>query len=196
MVFTTQNIIFDMVKTDADIQQILDLQQANAKQLLSEATRKQEGFVTVQHSLAQLTQMNQDLPQILAKADNQVIGYALAMSTQQREQVPELVSMFDLFDQLNYLGQPLNMYPYYVMGQICVAQAYRGKGIFHGLYETHRTLFSHNFRLCVTEISSSNARSLRAHEKVGFETIHTYTDDIDEWNIVIWDFEKYPKLEE
>lgn len=196
MVFTTQNIIFDMVKTDADIQQILDLQQANAKQLLSEATRKQEGFVTVQHSLAQLTQMNQDLPQILAKADHQVIGYALAMSTQQREQVPELVSMFDLFDQLHYLGQPLNMYPYYVMGQICVAQAYRGKGIFHGLYETHRTLFSHNFRLCVTEISSSNARSLRAHEKVGFETIHTYTDDIDEWYIVIWDFEKYPKLEE
>jgi len=33
-------------------------------------------------------------------------------------------------------------------------------------------------------------RSLRAHERVGFEPIHRYRDGVDEWVIVAWDWSK------
>ncbi|MGI8582907.1 MAG: hypothetical protein ACR2KX_11945 [Chitinophagaceae bacterium] len=36
-------------------------------------------------------------------------------------------------------------------------------------------------------IKTKNYRSQKAHEKVGFITIHTYNDALDEWNVVAWD---------
>ena len=109
-----------MVKSEAELQQILTLQAANLKYQLSESTRQSQGFLTVQHTLAQLQALNQDLPQIIAKADQQLIGYALAMSADSKGRVPELQSMFDVFDALHYQGKPLSSYGYYVLGQICV----------------------------------------------------------------------------
>jgi L-amino acid N-acyltransferase YncA len=74
------------------------------------------------------------------------------------------------------------------MGQICVDKAYRGKGVFELLYQKHREIFEKSYDFIVTEISTRNTRSLRAHEKVGFKTIHTYRDSMDEWNVVVWDW--------
>jgi hypothetical protein len=42
--------------------------------------------------------------------------------------------MFDMLDELNYQGKPVKEYKYYAMGQICVAEGYRGQGIFDGMY--------------------------------------------------------------
>jgi RimJ/RimL family protein N-acetyltransferase len=36
----------------------------------------------------------------------------------------------------------------------------------------------------VTEVSTSNTRSLRAHARVGFEVVTTYRDATDEWAVV------------
>jgi len=76
---------------------------------------------------------------------------------------------------------------YYVMGQICVAKAYRGQGVFDRLYAAHREHLRHRFDACVTEISVRNPRSLRAHARVGFEELERYRDAADEWVVVIWD---------
>ena len=43
------------------------------------------------------------------------------------------------------------------------------------------------YDLCVTEIATRNQISVRAHEKMGFEPISTYSDDREEWVIVAWD---------
>jgi hypothetical protein len=40
----------------------------------------------------------------------------------------------------------------------------------------------------LTEISASNLRPLNAHKKTGFQTICTYKDAMNEWNVVIWDW--------
>jgi hypothetical protein len=96
--------------------------------------------------------------------------------------------MFDIISGLEYDGKPLSEQRYYVMGQICVAQTHRGQGIFDGLYAEHKRQLSGEFDLCVTEIAVRNTRSTRAHERVGFRTIHTHEDHIDLWNIVAWDW--------
>ena len=132
--------------------------------------------------------MNASARQIIAKHDEKVVGYALVMRPELKHIVPVLVPMFELLGTLYYRGVPLPESKYYVMGQICVAKAYRGQGLFDMLYHKHREVYQSQFDFIVTEVATRNKRSLRAHERVGFETIHVYTDELDEWAVVLWDW--------
>jgi predicted GNAT superfamily acetyltransferase len=75
---------------------------------------------------------------------------------------------------------------FYVMGQICVASRYRGRGVFDLLYGAHREHLRGRFDSVVTEVATRNPRSLRAHGRVGFEELERYRDATDEWALLIW----------
>jgi RimJ/RimL family protein N-acetyltransferase len=56
-------------------------------------------------------------------------------------------------------------------------------------YKAYRNFYGHKYDFAITEIASSNPRSIRAHEKVGFENIHSYKGpDETEWIVVAWDW--------
>src|SRR5688572_32857375 len=102
-----------------------------------------------------------------------------------RDQVPILQPMFALLETLQWRGEPLAGNPrWFVMGQVCVAQAFRGMGVFDGLYRQLRETYAPRFDFVVTEISQRNGRSLRAHRRVGFETMHAYAQDDETWEVV------------
>jgi len=172
----------------SDLKQILLLQSDNAKSTLSASAIENEGFVTVRHGLDQLQEMQRQSPQILAVDGDTLAGYALVMPRELKNSIPVLIPMFNLLDTLTYKGAPVKDLRYYVMGQICVAKAYRGKGVFRQLYAAHKKHLSGTYDYCITEISSRNLRSMRAHEKVGFTLLHRFSDATDEWNIVLWDW--------
>ena len=92
---------------------------------------------------------------------------------------------------LKYEGSPLTNYGFYLMGQVCIRRDYRGKGVFEMLYREHKQTYSSQYDLLVTEISTSNHRSLKAHQKTGFKNIHTYEDAMDEWTVVAWDWRQH-----
>jgi hypothetical protein len=100
----------------------------------------------------------------------------------------ELESMFQGFDTLQWKGRPVNEYAYYVMGQICIDKGYRGQGLFERLYHKHKDVYQSEFDFIITEVATRNQRSLKAHLRIGFETIDTYTDNLDEWAVVVWDW--------
>lgn len=177
-----------IASSNADLQAILDLQRQNLKQLVNEAEKQSQGFVTVEHSFDLLQQMHRQAPSILVKEGTQLAGYALVMLTESKELVPELISMFNRFDTLQWKGKLLTEYNYYAMGQICVAKAFRGQGVFDLLYQKHKAVYQDQFDFIITEVSVSNLRSLRAHHRTGFVTIDTYKDHIDEWEVVLWDW--------
>ena len=177
-----------LTESDRELEGILELQRQNHRSEVSETTKQTEGFVTVQHEPDTLQLMNTQARQVVAIHENEVIGYALVMTKELRDHIPVLMPMFDMFEKIDYRGIQLSKHRYYVMGQICIAAAQRGMGIFQALYDKHRAVYQSRFDLCLTEVSSSNPRSMRAHEKVGFNTIHTYTDETDEWNILAWDW--------
>ena len=185
----TAHIRYTNVANDNDIRQILALQQANLSTRVSADTAASQGFVTVRHDFELLQKMNGTAPQVVAKLQDEVVGYALVMPPSFQDLIPVLKPMFLLFDSLDFEGKKVSAYKYYVMGQVCVAGGYRGAGIFDGLYHHHRLLFSNEFDFVVTEIASRNTRSMRAHERVGFKTIHYYQDKTDYWNIVVWRWE-------
>jgi ribosomal protein S18 acetylase RimI-like enzyme len=184
------NITFTTIKTDQEIQQLLDLQQSNLTKNISEDVANDQGFVTVVHNFDLLSRMNQSIPQIIAKDGDKVVGYALVMPESFRFDIPVLTAMFTMLDELEFKGKLIKNIAYYAMGQICVAEGYRGQGIFDGLYAKHKSELSDRFELCVTEIAKRNLRSLAAHKRVGFEIIHEYFDvNYPElWEVVAWDF--------
>lgn len=179
---------FTSAQTDEDLRQTLDLQAANLKTNVSAETKQTQGFVTVCHSREELNLLHTATPQIIAKDGDQVVGYALAMLPSLGEFIPDLKPMFELFGRIPWGDQTLLDSNFYVMGQICVAADYRGQGVFDGLYQAHRELYSPTFDLLVTEISVSNTRSQRAHERVGFRTVYRHKDHVDDWNVVVWEY--------
>jgi GNAT superfamily N-acetyltransferase len=172
-----------------ELEAILALQRENHASRVSAEQARAQGFVTAQHTLAILERMHALGPSIVARAsDGQLAGYALMMAREARALVPVLEPMFDLLETLSWRGRPLSALRYYLMGQICVAAAFRGQGVFDALYRGHRAHYAERFDLIVTEVSTRNQRSLRAHARVGFEELHRFRDATDEWSIIGWDF--------
>ena len=171
-----------------ELQQILQLQKENLRQHISEDEMKSQGFVTLHHDLNVLRQMHKLAPSVIIKDQDQVVAYALTMLRECRELIPDLEPMFALLDKLSWNNKPLNDCRFYVMGQVCIARAYRGKGLFDELFRHHKKTYKSQFDLFITEIATRNVRSLRAHERVGFKTVHVHRDDLDEWAVVGWDW--------
>jgi ribosomal protein S18 acetylase RimI-like enzyme len=174
-------------QTDEELQAILDLQRVNQRDRIAAEVAQSQGFVTVEHDFDLLKRMNQAAPQVIAKGDSgELAGYALTMLQSFRSQIPVLMPMFEMIDGLSYQGKLLRQAPYYVMGQVCVAEAFRGMGVFDALYEQHKKMYHSDFEFIVTEIALRNTRSMAAHQRVGFEQIHTYFDEAaqEDWAVV------------
>jgi ribosomal protein S18 acetylase RimI-like enzyme len=185
-----------LTETEAELQGILDLQRVNLLSEISEVEKSEQGFVTVKHSLEQLKWMHTLESHVIAKDGQKVIGYILAMTKESRDLVPVLVPMFEQFDCLIFREKLLSVYDYMVIGQICVDKGYRGQGIFDNMYDLYRNSFSSRYDLAITEIAVSNRRSLKAHQRVGFQVIHEFSDSTQDWAIVVWDWKNSPSRSE
>lgn len=178
----------ELVSTPVQIQQIAKLSSVNLRSVIDEETKLDQGFLTWEYTPELLEAMHAFAPSIIAMYKNEVVGYALVATHAMSEVHKEMKLMLDNLSALSYLGRPMNDYRYYMMGQICIAKEHRAKGLFEKLYRHHRTSYGHQYDILLTEVSTSNHRSMRAHEKVGFKTIHKYHDHMDEWNVVVWDW--------
>ncbi|TDQ15119.1 hypothetical protein DFQ04_3005 [Algoriphagus boseongensis] len=174
--------------TSSDLEGILALQWANHLSTISSEEKSKEGFVTVRHTMEQLAAMNALAPHIIAKDEEEVVGYILAMTKASRNLVPVLVPMFEQFDQLNFKGKKVAEMDYMVIGQICVGKNQRGTGLFDQMYKAYQEAYSPSYEFAITEIALSNTRSLAAHQRVGFRTIHEFADQTQPWAIVAWDW--------
>lgn len=178
-----KTISYKRASTLAELEQIRTLQLQNSSQNISSEEKLQEGFVTVQHSVALLEQMNSACAHIIAKDNDILVGFALVMLPDFRRQIAVLIPMFERIDELLPKDKT-----YVVMGQICVDKNYRKQGIFRGLYHFYREELQHQFDYLITEVATINIRSIQAHHAIGFKIIDTYHEDGIEWNIILWDW--------
>lgn len=184
-------IEFTTVSSPHEVDLILELQIQNHRDHVDPITAARDGFTSVRHDRDVLQAMNRQHPSAIALADGKLAGYCLMMAQDFSDQVPILQPMFAMLDNLNWRNQALaGNQRWFVMGQVCVAQEFRGMGVFDGLYHHLRDTYAPQFDFTVTEISQRNARSLRAHRRVGFETLHVYTDPAadERWEVVVWDW--------
>lgn len=179
-----------IASSDHDLEGILALQQRYLARAVSQQQQALEGFVFAEHTLPILKRMAAQSPQAIAVADGRVVGYCLSMPLSLQDELPSLRPMFDQFGSCFYRQRPLCDYRFIVGGQVCVDRPYRGKGLLARLYEQLRLSLPFPCDLCVTEIATRNVVSVRAHQKMGFESVATYSDDQEEWVIVAWDLSR------
>ena len=166
-------------KSEAELLQILDLQRANQASQLSEREMREEGFVTLTHTLDMLLQMHRACPQVVAVAGDVLAGYALCLHPELRALVPALAEMFTTYEA-HRPSDPA----YRVMGQICVHRAFRRQGHFRGLY--HRLREQCAPLPLVTEVAAANVRSLQAHLAIGFKQVALRYEDGVPWEVLEW----------
>ncbi|MBC9797607.1 GNAT family N-acetyltransferase [Sinomicrobium weinanense] len=182
-------IEYDLARSETDLRGILELQKKNSPGAISPEEAASQGFVTVRHDLDILGRMNREAPSIIAKDKDKVIGYCLAMTRNFKKDIPVLIPMFNTIDKLSFKNEPLLDANYIVSGQVCIDKAYRGKGILDGLYNHYREAYKDIYKYIITEIVTTNQRSVKAHLRVGFEHLHSYiAPDNTDWDIVIWDW--------
>lgn len=173
-------------RSDADLRQIVALQAANLHETVEPAERAAQGFVTLKHDLPLLREMCGTETHVVAteRRSGDVVAYALVMLPAFRTRLPLLAPMFARLENLSHRGRPLLSFRWYVMGQVCVARAHRGRALVERMYAEHRRLMSPRYDLMVTEIDRANPRSLRVHEKSGWIVLDAYQSDGREWVVV------------
>lgn len=182
-------ISISLAQSDQELRGIIALQTVNLLKNISAKEAESQGFVTVVHDFDILKKMNDDEPHIIAKSGNEVAGYCLAMTKKFKKDIPVLVPMFDKMDEQVHKGKLVKDYNYIVCGQVCVAKSVRGQGVFDRMYRHCQSTYSRKYDLILTEIAERNQRSIRAHYRVGFETLLRYkATDGEDWEVVAWDW--------
>lgn len=176
---------------DDEVAMILALNRANHRSVLSDDEKRDAGFLTLLYTESMVRDLQRYMPTVIVKDGDVVAGYAHALPPSEGSKInPHLQAMADQVNPIVLDGRPLSDYRYYLMAGICVHADYRGKGVFQMLYDGHRQFYGGRHEMLITDISVSNARSMRAHERTGFRTIHKYRDQQDEWQVVMWDWRK------
>lgn len=180
-------LTFQLCNREDDLRQILALQLLNLRHTQSDEVEADQGFVTVQHNLPLLAEMNSKAAHVIAKDGDKVVGYALAMTRDFHHKISLLEPLFDLLDNLIVDGSNVGDGNYIIMGQVCIDYHYRGKGVFQGLYKKYFEVYKPLYQNVITDIAARNTRSLRAHLNVGFKEIHRYDEPgMEEWIVVIY----------
>jgi len=174
-------IEFKVTTTTKELKQILDLQQQNLPKNLTKEEKETQGFVTVEHDFDTLHKMHEVHPHTIATDGDNVIGYVLSMSKVFGDSIAVLKPMFREIEKTNAADD------FIVMGQVCVAKGYRGKGIFRSLYNKMAESFSGEFSCIITEVDALNTRSLNAHKAIGFKGLCEYEAGNQTWKVISWE---------
>lgn len=177
-----------LVTKEEELVQIAHLSAANLVTNISDETKAKEGFVTWVYNPESLSALHTIVPSVIVMDGDKLAGYAITLTKECAAIYPSLAETIEYVSTIDYKGRPLIDYAVYFMGQICVDKNYRGRGVVQLLYEFHRRQFSPLYSMLVTEISTSNPRSSKAHQKVGFEVIATHPDNGSDWDLVLWDW--------
>lgn len=182
------NVRITQTSCTRDLEGIRALQLANLGRNISKEESDAEGFVTAEYSVEFLQLMHEAEPSIIAKDGDAVVGYALVATKEVCRQHPLLRDLLQSIEALSYCGTSLTNVPFVIVGQLCVAKDYRGKGLAWKMYEQYRTLLSGKYACAITEVAVSNERSMRAHLKSGFKTVTTAEYNGVNFNIVLFDW--------
>lgn len=182
--------VITVASTDQHLEGILALQRRYLVRTSSPQQQALEGFVFAEHTLPILRRMAEQSPQAIAVSDDRIVGYCLSLMPSLRHELPSLGPMFEQFDRCVYRQRILSDYRFVVGGQVCVDRNHRGQGLLARLYEEVRVSLPVRCELCVTEVARRNPISMRAHERMGFQPVATYTDGPEEWVIVAWDLSR------
>ena len=174
-----------LVSSDDEILQIKALQTKNLRQNISDEEAASQGFLTASYTIEYLKAMNASFPSVIAKDDEQVVGYAMITIPEMKEGHDLIKDLFNNIDRCMYKNILLRDAKYVVVGQLCVGKGYRGQDLVNRMYDHFANAVEGQYDYMVTDVDCDNHRSLKAHAKAGFEVIDSLVYGGKKWDIVI-----------
>ena len=173
--------------TPADFAEILALHASNhAKNVAPDA--RAGGFLTIDIALSDLETLHEKRS-VWAARDAQsgaLAGYVLAAPWDFYTRWPMFRTQTDRFP-FSFNGTPLNVENSFQYGPICVAQAFRGRGLVANLLETVKARYRDEYRFGATFINVANARSMAVHRKLGFLTVDHWQTNGNEYETLAFE---------
>lgn len=172
----------------SELEGIQELQKQNLRKHISSEEALVEGFLTAEYTLDFLERMHAIESSIIAKVGETVVGYALVSTKKIRQEHDLLNDLFNTIDVCAYNGMQLKTVNYVVVGQLCVAKDYRGQGLVQHLYGHFKDCLHDQYDYLLTDVAKDNVRSLKAHQKTGFQVISELEYGGFGWDIILWDW--------
>lgn len=154
---TTTGDIEIAIAHERDLDGVVELLAAN--QLSS------GGSLSASFSRSQLQAMMNEMPLLVARRADHVVGFLLCSTRELAGDVPILVAMLDSY--------PDRARDAYVYGPICIDVKERGQGLAQLLFEELRRLLPG--REGVLFIRRDNAPSIRSHRKMGMREVSSFS---------------------
>ncbi len=153
---------------ESDISMILKIQSDNLRENLTPSQQK-DGFLSIAFSENEFRDFNNNICVVVAKEQNDVIGFCCFSSAKFNAQFPildQIVANLSSYSIPGTQDMPTKDKTCFY-GPACISKFYRGKGVL-------TKLFSYGLEIakeignsyCFSFISSENARSLNAHMKL------------------------------
>ncbi|KAJ3320116.1 hypothetical protein HDV06_005681 [Boothiomyces sp. JEL0866] len=171
---------------DHHLQQIIDLSTLNNKKNLS-LDQQSDGFTTAEYSLEFLQRLHIITPAIVALDVDRVVGYVLVVPKELAGGHPLLLDFVSQIQNSDY--RDFSTINYIVVGQLCVAKDYRGKGLVQKLY-SHLECAYQSFDSAITDVDQRNSRSKKAHYKSGWKPFGDIVYDGIPFELIIKEFQK------
>ena len=181
-------IRIQLASSAEEMKEVLALQQANLRKNITQEEAEIQGFLMAEYDLDFLALLNQQSPSILAKDGEKVVGYSLVALPETAAHHPLLADLVENIERCIFESKPVENYA--IVAQLCVSKNYRGQDLVQKLYEGFRDHYANRYTYCVTDVAQANHRSLKAHQKRGFQVIDTLEYGGIGWNIVLWDWNK------
>ena len=160
--------------TNIDVQGILDLQEMNLFENLSESD-KGNGFVTTPFTTALLKELLDSRGLFVAESEGKILGYTMAASWDYFSQWPIFPYMMSRLSGFIFNGTCVSDQNTFQYGPICVASSMRGTDAFPRLFEEMRIEMTSRYPVGITFINKLNERSYQAHtRKLGMVVIDEF----------------------
>ncbi len=177
-----------LVTNQAELEGVLALQQANLRKNITQEEAESQGFLMAEYDLPFLALLHQTSPGIIAKDGEKVVGYSLVALPETARHHDLLADLVENIERCQFESKPIENYA--IVAQLCVSKEYRGQDLVQKLYGGFRDHYANQYTYCVTDVAQANHRSLKAHQKRGFQVIDTLDYGGIGWNIVLWDWQK------
>lgn len=156
--------------TTKDLAGVVALQNRNLVSNLTDDEKK-DGFLSGAFTVEQFAEMNQDVGILVGVEEETVIGFICIGSVEFNLPYPLPKALVEEFSRIQFDRRTLSSYECVIAGPVCVAKEKRGTGLFDFMYGQVYKILPAHINLITTLVSKGNPRSIRAHEKVGMQTV-------------------------
>lgn len=179
--------------TEQDIDSVIELMQKNLKENLTAEQQRTQGFLSIDFPRSMLEEVvrNPNEGITIAKENGVLVGFLMPITMEHGKQFPIIDASIAQIKDATYDGRPINDYRCCILGQVCVENNHRGKGINETLYASMRERLADIYDLGISGIEIENTISMSAHlKKIGLTVVGEYSTEGENWKLVVYDFRK------